>query len=416
VVLCDDLYRVQDGGGYELLADVEASYREGVVEGYLRPIEGEAVDGRAFRDLLNGSAPVELVLSSMTSGFSDVLTARGYWQAMVDKALAKLRSVRAIDDRGTEPDSTRNYAGLIGACNQKHAQEIVRYIERRHPDLPVLLAVSDDDRAQDNLTAFKRRKHAVLVTVGMAYVGYDHQWITVVLCLGAFRHPGWLDQFAFRGGRVLKERPLAEQVLWIYGPDDELFVKWLDERRSYANEAVRLRDSVREVDTTTREPKVVSVILQGETLASRIMGMNPDDDIHDPELKEALEAEQRAQGLGALSLTKIHGWLKAHGIDPKASRPTPKTPNALGASPFVTDSEYAAILRTKLSDAAKSIVGIMKDRGAPVDWDWAYAQINNELGCRVGDPACDTRTLAEALKFAETVLKPRAMQWAQRSA
>ncbi|MDQ3539646.1 MAG: DEAD/DEAH box helicase family protein, partial [Chloroflexota bacterium] len=158
----DAIYEEPDERGFrKLIADVTATYENGIEHGYLRPFDFVYHDGTATKKYITEQREEVLTLSEQRGGLSAFLEGEAIWQPMVDMTVERVRDVQKID---------RRFAGLIGATNQRHAGQIVEYLKRRHPTVKVLLARSQDGKeAHQNLTAFKRGKHDLLVTVAMAH-------------------------------------------------------------------------------------------------------------------------------------------------------------------------------------------------------------------------------------------------------
>lgn len=84
----------------------------------------------------------------------------------------------------------------------------------------------------------------MLVTVGMAHVGYDHKPIAVAAVLNGIREFNWLDQFTMRAGRMLSNRPKEEQTAWIFGINDRAMRKYIADKRAEAQRAIRMLEEI----------------------------------------------------------------------------------------------------------------------------------------------------------------------------
>ncbi|MCB0114071.1 MAG: hypothetical protein KDD84_08265, partial [Caldilineaceae bacterium] len=51
----------------------------------------------------------------------------------------------------------------------------------------------------------------------------------------------WLDQFTMRAGRVVPNRPRAEQTAWVYGLNDRAMRQYVNAKRREAERAVKMR-------------------------------------------------------------------------------------------------------------------------------------------------------------------------------
>lgn len=210
-----------DDGLRYLLPDVEASYRQGVNEGYLCETSYELCDASGIHRFFDGdSEPVQL--SSMRSKLHRILDHQDFWSEMVDKTVEEVRKVQNIHP---------SLCGLIAAYNQGQADRIEHYVRSRHPSVKVLKAISRDQKqAQENLEAFKGGGYDLLISVRMAYVGYDHKPIKVICPLTDFREHSFLCQLFMRAGRVVPGLPPGAQILRAVVPDDpkmQEFVEWL---------------------------------------------------------------------------------------------------------------------------------------------------------------------------------------------
>src|SRR5574341_950896 len=141
------------GGWLRLLPDVEATYQDGVRDGYLRPFEAILHDGKGIWQEL-GSEQQELTLSEMEEGIYKIIRQEGYWKPIVDKFVDKLSEVQ---DR-----INPKLCGLIAAYNQQHAREIKDYLFSRHRRLSILIAISEDGKeAHQNLRQFREGHTAI---------------------------------------------------------------------------------------------------------------------------------------------------------------------------------------------------------------------------------------------------------------
>ena len=264
-----------DEGIRHLEPDVSATYLEGVTESYLRPFEYELADGTAIHEYLGGSEEL-LRISEMEKNLYRVLEDEGFWSTMVDMVIKRVHEVQQqIDPR---------LCGLIGAHGQEQARKILRYIKKYHPGIKALIAVSDEQRSQKNLKQFKRGGHDILITVRMAYIGYDHKPISVVLMLSDFRDYGFLDQFFARGMRIMPDIPIEKQVLYAIVPDDPQMAKYVEEKRKESERGLRERGQQQHKLLGSSEQRPIGFTYGGEVTNRRAQGMNPDGDLNIVEL------------------------------------------------------------------------------------------------------------------------------------
>ncbi|MCB0127859.1 MAG: DEAD/DEAH box helicase family protein [Caldilineaceae bacterium] len=218
-----------------ILADVELTYGDGVVQGFLRPFDATLFDGKLYqirtraRDGRLRSETEEIELRYTNQQLTKVATDPQFWQLAVRHAFEKVKELQEIWPR---------YCGIVGCANQAHAREVLAYLQNL--GARSLLAVSDDSNAHENLRSFKSGSWDMLVTVGMAHVGYDHKPIAVAAVLNGIREFNWLDQFTMRAGRMLPNRPKEEQTAWIFGINDRAMRKYVTTKRVEAQRAIKM--------------------------------------------------------------------------------------------------------------------------------------------------------------------------------
>ena len=216
-------------------ADVELTYGDGVAQGFLRPLDATLFDGKLYqtrRRQHQGKtryATEEVELRYTSQQLTKVATDPQFWEVAARHALEKVKELQEIWPR---------YCGIVGCANQAHAREVLAFLQGL--GARCLLAVSDDNNAHDNLRLFKSGGWDMLVTVGMAHVGYDYKPIAVAAVLNGIREFNWLDQFTMRAGRMAPERPNEEQTAWIFGINDRAMRKYVTTKRVEAQRAIRL--------------------------------------------------------------------------------------------------------------------------------------------------------------------------------
>jgi superfamily II DNA or RNA helicase len=204
-----------------LQPDVYSSYREGVSEEYLRRFHAEISDGEMDWHWADGDSEL-LRLSEADEGLLRFVTEPGIWEPLIDDTVDRVRRTQ---------QHHQNYCGLVACATQDHVSEVHRYLKRRHPTVRALVAKSDDGQeAQGNLTAFKQGGYDLLLTVRMAYIGYDHKPISTVCPLTHYRDFGHLLQLNARGMRIWDKHPFDQQSIYIIAPHDpkmQAFLLWL---------------------------------------------------------------------------------------------------------------------------------------------------------------------------------------------
>jgi superfamily II DNA or RNA helicase len=294
-------YTEPDFSGIRYLeSHVRATYMQGVALGSLRKFEYELFDGRALYEYIDGESE-ELIVSDMEAGLAKVLTHPDYWRVAVDRTVEAVREVQKSDAR---------YCGLIGAANQEHAKEIQDYVVAHH-NVKALLAVSDEKKAQDNLRRFKSGGYDLLITVGMAHVGYDHKPITIVTCLNGVRQIGWLDQFFARGMRVMPDIPFDNQTVRCIVPDDRRMKTYVRNKRMESQEGLRERQPGGPPPPPP-QPRLGTTTF-AEATDTSAMGMDHAMDL-DSEAYEFVSQIKKEYSLGGANLTGLGALLRDKGI------------------------------------------------------------------------------------------------------
>jgi superfamily II DNA or RNA helicase len=326
--------------------DVVLRYRDGVEQGHLRRFEYELHDGQAERDYLDRVET--LTLSEMEDSLSDIMREEGYWKPMVDKTIQRTREAQSI-----HPD----LCALIGATRQDHARKVARYMESQS-SFDVRIAVSDNQDASDQLKAFRSGDGDILVTVGMAHVGFDHKPITVVCCLNPFRTFPWLFQFFARGLRMWDEIDEAKQYLRAIVPDDPQMREFVEEMRRQSEAGIQLRDrDNRGGDGGPEgEPELYSV-QNGRVTDVHAKGFNPESDV-DPDFYDQIRepAKELAPGVPLGNLKQIIERV-GDGSTATATAPEPQT-----SAPNMTHRERLKAFRKRLAKEFKSVDAHLKRR------------------------------------------------------
>ena len=222
-----------------IVADVQITYADGVTQGFLRPFDATLFDGtlsQTRRRQANGATvyrteTVELRYTAQQ--LTKVATDPQFWQVAARHAFEKVKELQEIWPA---------YCGIAGCANQDHARQVMDYLQSL--GARCLLAVSDDSQAHDNLRLFKSGGRDMLVTVGMAHVGYDYKPIAVAAVLNGVREFNWLDQFTMRAGRIVPNRPQTEQTAWIFGMNDLAMRRYVNAKRDEASRAIKVKEEV----------------------------------------------------------------------------------------------------------------------------------------------------------------------------
>jgi superfamily II DNA or RNA helicase len=299
-------YGEKDAHGYrKLLADVVSGYREGITERYLRPYQGDLTDATMRHRWVGAAAAEEWRLSENSDELYKFIRQPEVWQPLVDQTVERIRRIKLLDPR---------YCGLIAAAYQDDIPDIQAYVAQHHPDMKVLVARSADPGKEGlrNLAQFRQGGHDLLITVRMAYIGYDHPPITAICVLTNFRDKGHLYQLVGRGMRVWRERPASEQHLYVIAPQDRKMQDFLVELRAETEAGLRER-AHREGGDPPGPPRLgqVEETHIGDTAT---IGLEPDGDLEPAErtwLREQMERHHlvMAPESGVASLLRAAGGL-----------------------------------------------------------------------------------------------------------
>lgn len=260
-----------DDGRRHLLYDVRATYTDGVAQGYLRPFEYHLHPGHAEWQSTDGAHHERIDITEAEDHLKAILLSADVWAPIVDEALSVLRERQTLDAR---------YRALFTCIDQDHARAVHKYVREHHSDLRVVIAVSNDgQQANDTLHGFREHDNAdVLVTVRMAFIGYDHQPITVIGMLTHYRHEGHLRQIVGRGLRMWSGRPSDEQTCFVTGPDDPRLAAFARAMREEAEQGLRVRRERDGGDSDGLTPEDIGVVTEAEMDDPRAVGLRGDID------------------------------------------------------------------------------------------------------------------------------------------
>lgn len=238
LLLADKHYSAPDENGFSALkADVQLLYTEGVSEGFLRPYEGKLIDGERDWYQFDGP-PTKLRLSLMEKQIYRVIEDEGYWQPLVDHVVERTKYEKEV--------VSPIMAALIAANDIGFAKRVKDYLKKRHADMKTEIAVSEDkDSALKVLQSFRENPDYadILVTVQMAYVGYDCKRISTLGILTTSRTIGYLDQLSARAMRMHPDIEIEKQTCHIIAPDDPSMREWHEAKRLASQAGVLLREA-----------------------------------------------------------------------------------------------------------------------------------------------------------------------------
>lgn len=337
-----------------LVHHAEASYADGIAEGYLRTFELHRTDSRVSRRTLGeedgtGESLLEYNLSDDGSELAPVLRDDKTWKPLVDRVVAAVKDKQVFN---------RQYRGLISCMGQNDARKVAEYLGANYPGLRVGIAVSSDADAPAALAAFKYQEQDILVTVRMAFIGYDCPQITVVGILTHYRDGGHLMQLVGRGLRVWKELPPREQSCVIVAPDDPKMQGFLDLLRDENDLGMRVIEEREKQDTDPAGAVqeaisfVESAVAQGTRASSNEVDMEVDEVLLVENIKKAVDSAETVTKLKqAIELAGV--WLNVEAAKPVPQpRPEPGPPAVFEAPK--TERQQIEEIKAKTADAVKS--------------------------------------------------------------
>lgn len=146
------------------------------------------------------------------AGLFAVLQDEGGWK-IAEETLAAWQLRRQIAPKAQ---------ALIVTHSQPAAKAYLARIKEVYPTADIKIAISDAPHSPLTLKAFRQGKGDILITVGMAYVGFDAPRISHVALLTYVRQRAWIEQAISRGVRVDPDIPYAAQRCIVYAPNDPL--------------------------------------------------------------------------------------------------------------------------------------------------------------------------------------------------
>jgi superfamily II DNA or RNA helicase len=324
--------------------DVRAGYREGVRDNYLRSFEFRLSEGQAIWAQF-GADPAQLsILEASQAGKSiaKVLRHPGFWQPLVDQCIDSLLYQRKV--------TNASFCMLVAAERQEHAREIQKYITKKHGDLRALLAISEDGKeAKKTLKDFRDGRGDILVTVNMAYVGYDHKPISHIVVLTGYRTEGYLRQLIARGLRVWDALSPDLQTCYAFVPEDHDMVEFVNSLREESRAAAEEREKLtRESPGDTARQDSFDEVLDAWMSHVRAMGLDPTGDLS-PEVLEKAEKIRRDIGLVSPPTELVrfaHAW-QEQGSETATATITPDK-----ETPYYTLTQRMKAAKSMLRDEA----------------------------------------------------------------
>ncbi|MDH6700430.1 HNH endonuclease [Streptomyces sp. MAA16] len=371
-----------------LIHHAEASYANGIAEGYLRKFEMQRTNARVAKRTLGapdtgaGDTLLEYNLSDDGSELIPVLRDEKVWKPLVDDV------VRAVRDKQKFNSA---YRGLISCMQQADAKKVQKYLQQRYPDLRVALAVSSDANAPQELADFKVKQMDLLVTVRMAFIGYDCPQITVVGILTNYRDGGHLSQLVGRGLRVWKDMPPREQSCVIVAPDDPKMQGFLDLLREQNDEGVKIFEEREEQEKSEgSEPVqeelsfIESAVATDTRAASNEVDMDADETLMVEHIKRAVDSAETVTTLKrAIELAGV--MLKQN---PPVPAPRPQSDAEAIAGAPKTERQEIADFNAKTSEAINQYLyrsGVKPGSSGYQDAVMKATARVNEVSCAAGE-------------------------------
>jgi hypothetical protein len=379
LVLCDDKYADPANGETrgKLLPDAQGTYGEGQELGYLRPFYVDYLDDDVVQLNFTTEELESYKLSENSTYLNQVLDKEPVWRALVDKVAERVRERKGV---------WSGYRGIICCKSMDQARQVMSYLSsQKFSGLRPLLAISQDGRqAHENMDAFRAddAPYDILVTVRMAYIGYDCRNITVVGILTHWRHIGHLFQQAGRGMRMLPNRPSDEQWCMLVAPADNgmrKFIEWLKFEQM---------KGLRKGPESTPVLGPPKAVIRAATPAE-VTSESADESITDPEEYAEIEELRRRFSIAepATKLKKLrdmwkYGFYSEEHNPPEQGDPT--MPTEGGPSLTAKDiMREAASEVSRLMKDALSVCGVQ-----PADGTDEYRQAVNWFYTRVANASC----------------------------
>ena len=391
-----DYTEPNETGKQQLVRHVEATYADGIDGEYLRRFEMLLHEGSVTETDVGQQWSVEYQLSSRESNLQPVLRLPTTWQPMADMVVQSIREKQILNPA---------YRGLISCMEKKDAEAVTNYLRTRYPGLRVHIAVSSDGKAaQDTLQNFKTQPADILVTVRMAFIGYDCKQITVVGVLTHYRDKGHLMQLVGRGLRVWDDEPFDEQTCRIIAPDDPRMQEFLGQLREQQDEGLRRRqDRTQDEDGSGREGADREQLTYIEsTQMTTVRAVSNDAEVeHDERL--LIESLKHRHGLVA-DVTSLASFLDDYGIRAKAMAdtasvefsPEPAAPSPAAPAAALTDKQQIAELNRQ---TAAEIRSYLSDRLVTAEnpaYGTYMGKVTKLVNKAAGGTAKEMRTVEQA--------------------
>lgn len=232
-------YQRGTDGLYYPLAHIHYDLRTAVAERAILPTEWQNLNG-VVEYVHNGLPQIHDLLADDDDEES----------RKVRTFLARSATVHQLLDNAVDhwQKFRRTYQSrmIVMADDIASARQWRKYLEEHH-GIPCTLATSKEEAAGTKLRQFRERKRGqCLVTVAMAYVGFDCPDLSHLVYLSAIRAPSWMLQSFARVSRFDPVAPCEyeHQHAYVFAPDDarmRAFMAWLRKQEDMGVEDRRRR-------------------------------------------------------------------------------------------------------------------------------------------------------------------------------
>jgi superfamily II DNA or RNA helicase len=271
------------------------------------------------------------------AGLYAVLSEQGGWQIAQEMVAAWARHRQSVPSA----------QALIITHSQQQAREYRQRLQVEHPGVTIRIAISDEPGSQAALNRFRTSKGEILITVGMAYVGFDAPRISHIALLTYVRQRAWIEQAISRGARIAPDAAYGMQRCLVFTPDDPLLLTIIRAIEADQVEALTeaKEEGIGEREVAPRERQETTVIDVNLT-HTRAHELNVVELTHD--LSERLLHAATEDGISGTPSQLLHTFNKAFGLDPLVFAATP---------PLIGVREQETILRNKIEHRCRAIDG-----------------------------------------------------------
>lgn len=203
------------------IADVTYSRRDALREQAVLKMDWELLGGTAtyWKNGVDYKVDIEYAMSyEKTDVFKTIFTEGEWWRELIERGFQSWSVFREQVYKST----------MIVICEfQSVADRVAKYIREKYA-LTVDVATDDKPNASDILRDFRERRGGdVLVTVAMAYEGFDSPHSSHLVCMTHKRSKPWLDQAFARVVRIYRDEdvPYESQRGFIFAPRDPWMVQ-----------------------------------------------------------------------------------------------------------------------------------------------------------------------------------------------